>query len=105
MAPSFFSELRAICGDDGVITQEERLMVYECDAYTMEKHLPDAHVAHVVYYGDGAPEGFRLRVGKWLPAGKPTLYSPHLAAPVPLQPAPDGSLALPAFGQYCAVKF
>ena len=31
-----------ICGDDGVITQSERLMVYECDAYTMEKHLPDA---------------------------------------------------------------
>ena len=42
IAPSFFNELRAICGDDGVITQSERLMVYECDAYTMEKHLPDA---------------------------------------------------------------
>ncbi|MCX6898658.1 MAG: hypothetical protein NT105_08170 [Verrucomicrobia bacterium] len=64
----------------------------------------DAHVAHVVYYGDGASEGFRLRVAKWLPAGKPTLYSPHLAAPVALQLAADGSFALPPFGRYCALK-
>jgi glycolate oxidase len=42
IASSFFSELCAICGDEGVITQPERLMVYECDAYTMEKHPPDA---------------------------------------------------------------
>ena len=44
LAPSLVRELRAICGDDGVIATPERLLVYECDAYTMEKHLPDAVV-------------------------------------------------------------
>jgi glycolate oxidase len=44
IAPALAQELRAICGDDGVITDPERLLVYECDAYTMEKHLPDAVV-------------------------------------------------------------
>ncbi len=33
-------ELRAIVGADGVIAGEEELLVYECDAYTLEKHLP-----------------------------------------------------------------
>jgi len=66
--------------------------------------VTDAHVAHVVYYGDGEPKDFRLRVAKWLAQGKPQLYSPHLAAPVALQPAEDGWLTLPAFGRYCAVK-
>jgi hypothetical protein len=65
---------------------------------------PDAHVAHVVYYGDSALEGLRLRVGKWLPPGKPTLYSPHLDAPLALKPAADGGLALPPFRRYCAVR-
>lgn len=66
--------------------------------------VPDASVAHVVYYGDDEPKDFRLRVGKWLARGKPQLYSPHLAAPVVLQPAEDGWLTLPAFGRYCAVR-
>jgi len=37
-------ELRAICGEDGVIADPRQLMVYECDAYTMEKNIPDAVV-------------------------------------------------------------
>ncbi len=34
------AELRAIVGIDGVIAGEEELLVYECDAYTLEKYLP-----------------------------------------------------------------
>lgn len=33
-------ELRAIVGEDGVIAGDDELLVYECDAYTLEKHLP-----------------------------------------------------------------
>jgi hypothetical protein len=66
--------------------------------------VPDAHVAHVVYYGDGEPKDFRLRVAKWLTPGMAQLYSPHLPTPVALQPAADGWLTLPAFGRYCAVR-
>ncbi|HWQ52959.1 MAG TPA: hypothetical protein VN442_04690, partial [Bryobacteraceae bacterium] len=62
-------------------------------------------VAHVVYYGDGEPRGYRLRVAGWLASGKPVLYSPHLAAPVPLAAA-NGWIELPAtFGRYAAVRF
>ena len=32
--------LRAIVGREAVITNSEELTVYECDAYTLEKHLP-----------------------------------------------------------------
>jgi len=68
--------------------------------------LPKACVAHVIYYGDGRPEGFRLRVAAWLASGKPVLYTPHLPAPVPLAPAADGWIELPpTFGRYCAVRF
>jgi glycolate oxidase len=34
------NELRAIVGDDGVIAGDDELLVYECDAYTLERHLP-----------------------------------------------------------------
>lgn len=34
------NELRAIVGADGVIAGEDELLVYECDAYTLERHLP-----------------------------------------------------------------
>jgi glycolate oxidase len=37
-------ELRAIVGEDGVVSQPEELLVYECDAYTLERHLPSAVV-------------------------------------------------------------
>jgi hypothetical protein len=63
-------------------------------------------VAHVVYYGDGQPEGFRLRVAPWLTNAKPVLYSPHLATPLPLAAAAGGWIELPrTFGRYCAVRF
>jgi glycolate oxidase len=34
------NQLRAIVGQDGVISDPAELLVYECDAYTLEKHLP-----------------------------------------------------------------
>jgi glycolate oxidase len=37
-------ELRAIVGEDGVVSKSEELLVYECDAYTLEKNLPTAVV-------------------------------------------------------------
>ena len=36
--------LRAICDEDSVITDEQELLVYECDAYTLQKKLPSAVV-------------------------------------------------------------
>ena len=38
------SQLRALCGEDAVIANEDELLVYECDAYTMQKNLPTAVV-------------------------------------------------------------
>jgi glycolate oxidase len=37
-------ELRAIVGEEGVVSKPEELLVYECDAYTLEKNLPNAVV-------------------------------------------------------------
>ncbi len=34
------AELRVIVGDDGVVSNPEELLVYECDAYTLEKYPP-----------------------------------------------------------------
>jgi len=34
------NELRSIVGADGVIAGDDELLVYECDAYTLERHLP-----------------------------------------------------------------
>jgi hypothetical protein len=65
---------------------------------------PAGTVAHVVYYGDGEPAGFRLRVGKWLTPRKPVLHSPHLPGPVLLQTEPGGAIPLPPFGRYAAVR-
>src|SRR6185369_14826417 len=33
-------QLRTLLGPEGVISRPEELLVYECDAYTLEKHLP-----------------------------------------------------------------
>lgn len=67
--------------------------------------VPGGCVAHVVYYGDGEPAGLRLHVANWVARGKATLYSPYLDAPVELNPAADGWLALPgSFRRYAAVK-
>ena len=63
-------------------------------------------VAHVVYYGDGQPDGFRLRVAPWLANARPVLYSPHLSTSLPLAAAAGGWIELPrTFGRYCAVRF
>jgi glycolate oxidase len=40
IAPEVLRELRGIVGIDGLISGENELLVYECDAYTLEKHLP-----------------------------------------------------------------
>ena len=42
--PTLADELRAIVGEDGVVSKQEELLVYECDAYTLEKRLPNAVV-------------------------------------------------------------
>ena len=40
----FIESLRAIVGEDGLVSQPDELLVYECDAYTLEKNLPNAVV-------------------------------------------------------------
>ena len=40
----FLADLRHVVGADGVIARANELLVYECDAFTMEKNLPDAVV-------------------------------------------------------------
>lgn len=40
-ASQMVDELRAIVGEDGVVWKPEELLVYECDAYTLEKNLPN----------------------------------------------------------------
>jgi len=40
ITPAILHELRDIVGADGLISGENELLVYECDAYTLEKHLP-----------------------------------------------------------------
>src|SRR5689334_523948 len=44
LSPALLESLRAIVGADGVVSDPERLVVYECDAYTLEKMLPHAVV-------------------------------------------------------------
>src|ERR1700724_939672 len=36
--------LRAIVGNDGILTSPSDLLVYECDGYTIEKNKPDVVV-------------------------------------------------------------
>src|SRR3989442_15220846 len=40
-AQPLVNQLRAIVGEDGVVSKPEELLVYECDAYTLEKNLPN----------------------------------------------------------------
>src|SRR5437773_3781983 len=40
-APQLVDDLRAVVGEDGVVSKPEELLVYECDAYTLEKNLPN----------------------------------------------------------------
>src|SRR5216117_1217274 len=44
LTPAQLDELRAIVGAENVISGEHELLVYECDAYTLEKNLPGAVV-------------------------------------------------------------
>ena len=41
---NLINELQAIVGAEAVLSAEEELLVYECDAYTLEKNLPTAVV-------------------------------------------------------------
>ena len=40
LTPTLVDELRSMFGQDAVIASPEELLVYECDAYTLEKFLP-----------------------------------------------------------------
>ena len=40
LSPQILRDLISIVGPEGVIAGEDELLVYECDAYTLEKHLP-----------------------------------------------------------------
>ncbi len=40
LSPQVFDALRKIVGRDNVVAGEDELVVYECDAYTLEKHPP-----------------------------------------------------------------
>ncbi|HZM02106.1 MAG TPA: FAD-linked oxidase C-terminal domain-containing protein, partial [Candidatus Saccharimonadales bacterium] len=42
--PDIARRLREIVGADGVVDKPDELLVYECDAYTLEKHPPTAVV-------------------------------------------------------------
>jgi len=44
MTPQIVAELRAIVGRQNVVADADELLVYECDAYTLEKYLPSAVV-------------------------------------------------------------
>ncbi len=37
---NIIDQLRSLLGPDSVISEPDELLVYECDAYTLEKHLP-----------------------------------------------------------------
>jgi glycolate dehydrogenase FAD-linked subunit len=41
LAPALVAEIREIVGDEGVITRESELKVYECDGWTIERRTPD----------------------------------------------------------------
>jgi glycolate oxidase len=44
VGPELLAELRAIVGNDGVISRATELKVYECDGWTIEKSMPDVLV-------------------------------------------------------------
>ncbi len=44
LTPGFIAELQSITGKDGVIHETDELKVYECDAFTIEKHAPQVVV-------------------------------------------------------------
>ena len=44
ITPALLRSLRAIVGDENLITRPEDLLVYECDAFTLEKNAPQVVV-------------------------------------------------------------
>ncbi|MSU20336.1 MAG: FAD-binding protein [Pedosphaera sp.] len=44
LSPAILAEFRAIVGSGNIVTNADELLVYECDAYTLEKNLPDVVV-------------------------------------------------------------
>jgi glycolate oxidase len=44
LSPAVLRKLQNIVGSDAVLTGRDQLLVYECDAYTLEKRLPHAVV-------------------------------------------------------------
>ena len=44
ITPQIVAELRAIVGRSNVVADADELLVYECDAYTLEKYLPSVVV-------------------------------------------------------------
>ena len=44
ISPQMLEALARIVGSENVISDDEELLVYECDAYTLEKNLPNAVV-------------------------------------------------------------
>jgi glycolate oxidase len=41
---AFLEALRTICGPDAVLSSPEETLVYECDAFTLQRHAPDVVV-------------------------------------------------------------
>jgi glycolate oxidase len=44
IAAEFMAALRNIVGDDGLLSDTDELLVYECDGFTIEKNVPDVVV-------------------------------------------------------------
>ncbi len=44
LSPALLQQFRRILGDDGVVSDRDELLVYECDAYTLERNLPNVVV-------------------------------------------------------------
>lgn len=44
ISPEFMQRLHEMFGDDGLLSQREELLVYECDGFTIEKNSPDVVV-------------------------------------------------------------
>jgi glycolate oxidase len=44
MDPSFIQSLKQICGSESVLAGRDEALVYECDAYTIQKDLPEVVV-------------------------------------------------------------
>ena len=95
--------VRDLCAEGPAVELDVPASAY---TYVDLYHTTGGPVAHVVHYGDGEPEGYRLRVAPWIAAGPAILYSPYMDSPTEMRPDAGGWLDLPPdFGRYCAVAF